>query len=149
MQFTSFTDGPFFSYEGQEQVDGAFIVINASETDDINITCSVTATNPIVTSLSLARPPGNNVYFDNETGTITIAGANVTNAGIYTCTADNAVTTPNNISFVLTVNGHPTANTTKPATSTASEFTYFLMYKAFTLQLLLANRKVGYIRRLK
>ena len=99
-QITSFTDRPFFSYDGQKRVDSVFIIKTTSETDDINITCSVTATNPIITSLNLVRPPENNVYCDDVTGTITITQTTVTNAGPYTCTADNSVTTPTNIIFV-------------------------------------------------
>ena len=63
-------------------MDGASITVNTSETDDISITCSVTATNPILTSLKLtSRPIASNIYFDNGSGIITITGATVDNAG--------------------------------------------------------------------
>ena len=113
---TVFTDGPFFSYDGEEQMDGASITVNTSETDDVSIICNVTATNPILTFLNLtSRPIASNVYFDN--GTISITSATVDNAGNYTCTADNGVTTPTNINFILVVNADPTI---------ASEFTISL-----------------------
>ena len=106
-------------------MDGASITVNTSESDDISITCSVTATNPIITSLKLTSSPlANNVYFDNVTGIIIITDATVDNAGTYTCTADNGVTTPTNINFVLVVNPHPITTTINSATDTASKFAF-------------------------
>ena len=143
---TVFTDGPFFSYDGQEQVDGASITVNTSETDDINITCNVTATNPIVTSLNLTRPLANNTHFDNGTGVITITDITIGNAGIYTCTADNGETTPTKISFVLVVNSQPTATTTKPMTDPTSEFTSPFTKHSHTMHYCLLTEKLHFAK---
>ena len=119
-------------------MDGASISVNAFETENVIITCDVTATNPVVASLTLTRPPANNVNFNESTGTITITDVTVDNAGTYTCTADNGVTTPTNMSFVLMVDSQPTSTTTQHVTDTASKLT-FCIYKPLAHSQLLAG----------
>lgn len=104
------------------------ISIDVSVTDNITIVCNVKTANPAVaTPLNLTRSStANNVEFDGDTGTITITGVTADNAGTYTCTADNGVTKPTNISFVLTVNSQLTSTTAAPTTNTsiASELNF-------------------------
>ena len=96
--------GPYFSYEGEEQINSASISKTFSEGEDVTIVCDVAATNPAVSSLMLSMSTDvNNVDFDEGTGTITITRATVDNEGTYTCTADNGETNRTNISFVLTI----------------------------------------------
>ena len=109
--------GPVFSHNGQEQVNDAVINITAVESSKITINCNVTGSNPMVSSLNLVSPRVDNVNFDNGTGTITIANVKACNEGNYTCTADNGVTTPSNISFVLMVTSPPFTSSFRPATS--------------------------------
>ena len=100
-------------------MNGTSISIPVVEASNITINCNVTASNPEVISLTLTRPSANNVDFDNATGTITIESVTMDNEGTYTCSADNGVTAPTNINFVLmlpTVSSSSVQMTTVPAT---------------------------------
>ena len=114
------TVGPVFSHNGQEQMNGTFINITAVEASNITINCNVTASNPEVISLTLTNPSASNVNFDNGTGTITIESVTMDSEGTYTCSADNGVTAPTNINFVLMLLTVPSSSvqmTTTPATA--------------------------------
>ena len=138
--------GPIFSHDGQEQMSGTSpIEITAVENSTVTIYCNVTASNPMVTSLTLTtNSSANNVSFDNSTGAITIMDFTVDNEGIYTCTADNGVTTPTNISFVLVLaSPSPTSSvlmtTPGPTTSVLPSTTTTVMSQVSSTQVLQAS----------
>ena len=83
-------------------MDGASIPITFSEGQDVIIVCNVSTSQLVVPTIMLSTKPDlRNVEFDEGTGTITIMGATAANEGTYTCTANDDVTTPTTISFVL------------------------------------------------
>ena len=101
--------GPYFSYEREEQVDGATMNVTFAGGQNLTLICNVSATNPAVSSLVLRRPEASNVDFEEGTGTITITGATTANEGNYTCTANNGETTPTTIMFVLRMDSPPSS----------------------------------------
>ena len=101
--------GPYFSYEGEEQVDGATMNVTFARGQNLTLICNVSATNPAVSSLVLGRPDASNVDFEEGTGTITITGATTASEGDYTCTANNGETIPTTMTFVLRMDSPPSS----------------------------------------
>ena len=123
-------------------MNGTSISITVVEASNVTINCNVTASNPEVISLTLMRPSANNVDFDNGTGTITIENFTADNEGTYTCIADNGVTAPTNINFVLmlpTVSSSSVPMTTAPATTVLPSTSAVLVPQASSTQMLQAS----------
>ena len=117
-------------------MDGASIPITFSEGQDVIIVCNVSTSYRIAPAITLSTKPGViNMEFDQGTGTITITRATAANEGTYTCTADDEVTNPATISFVLRihVSTTPTATLTTASKDSAGEYMPFLI--CFTLYL--------------
>ena len=126
--------GPFFSYEGVEQVDGASINLTFAGGQNVTIVCNVSATNPAVSSLLLTTPDAFNVEFEEGTGTIKITNTTAGNEGNYTCTANNGKTTPKSMTFVLTMDEF------SPSGSTTDSARNLLATVSVTVVMLLATR---------
>ena len=125
-------------------MDGASIPITFSEGQDVIIVCNVSTSYQIVPTLILSIKPGiSNVEFDQGTGMINITGATAANEGTYTCTADDEVTTPTTISFVLKIYVPTTPSTA--AKDSAGEYMPILI--CFTLYLYILYQFVTYKQR--
>ena len=116
-------------------MDGAFIPITFSESQDVIIVCNMSTSYHVVPPIILSIEPNmSNVEFDEGTGTITITGATAANEGTYTCIADDEITTPTNISFVLTMYVPTTLTATTPiliADSVGEYMSFLIAYILF------------------